>query len=300
MRVLCSVFLLMALVACKGGGGDSVTSGSSSINGIYQSCEYDSDNDFSTRSTIYVNQEMISEVIRYYSGSGCSAGNEEFEDRATYSYTKISSGYRLAFVGLTMTSLSANDQAWNNTNSYCGFNNWTQNLPKIVLGADCDGNTINAGDYMDVQVRKSGSSLVVKAPGGSFTYASIGPWSFANQGQTVADGTWYYNDGSYGAILVTNAGSYTMTYLDPTGMKYFTATGTYTSANNVVNTTVVSYSPDCADDEGTTYAEKFTQTNFSLAIQGETANEGTLFEKLPLSNAQMISVFANGYTAGCF
>lgn len=300
MRVFGCVVLLMLLVACKGGGGGGGVTSGSSLNGVYQNCEYNSDDDYSMRSTIFVNADMISEVIRYYSGAGCTTGNDVYEDRSIYNYTKISSGYRLIYVGMSSTSLAASDVTYNNTNSYCGYNNWTINIPKLILGRNCGGDVINEGDYMDVNVRKSGSSLVVKSSGGTFTYPSIGPWNFSNQGQTVANGSWFYYDGTVGAILATNNGNYTMTYFDPNTMRYFTATGTYTSSNNVVKTTVVSYSPDCADDEGSTYSEKFTQTTYSLAVQGETANEGTLFEKIPLTEAEIRGAIFSGYSAGCF
>lgn len=302
MRVVVYAFLLMLLVACKGGGGgDSVTSGAGSFNGVYQLCENNTDDNISMRSTVFVNSVMISEVTRYYGGLNCGAGNELFEDRSIYNYAKNGSGYRLAYVAMTSTSLSASDLNYSNSNSYCGYNDWTLNIPKLILGRSCDGDTINYGDYMDLNVRKSGSNLVISGSSGTaFTYPSIGPWNFANQGQTVANGTWVYFDGETGAILSTNNGSYTMTYFDPNTLRYFTATGTYTSANNVVQTTTVSYSPDCGDDEGTTYSEKFVQTNFSLAIQGPTANEGTVFEKTPLTSAEIQGAIFTGYSAGCF
>jgi hypothetical protein len=301
MRFAGSLLLLLLVVACKGGGGgDSVTSGSAIMNGVYQTCKYVSEDDYSMRSTVYVNDEMLSEVTRYYSSSGCLDANVLFEDRSIYRYAKNGSKYRLSYVGMSSTSLSSDDIDYNNTNSYCGYSDFVINIPKVTLGRNCDGSTVGTGDYMDVTLSKSGSNFTVVAPGGTFHYASINGWNFTNQGQTVSNGSWYYFDGAAGAILSTNNGAYTMSYFDPQTSRYFTATGTYTSSNNSVQTTVTSYSPDCGDDEGSTYTEKFVQTAFSLSIQGETENEGTVFEKIDLTPTQIRNALFGSFSTGCF
>lgn len=302
MRRLGYVLLLAFVIACKGGGGGgSVITPVVVANGVYQVCQDQTDDGVSFRSTVYLNESMLSEVSIYYTGLGCGAGNEDYEERATYSYTKSGGSYRLVFEGLTATSLSNSDLTWNNTNTYCGYNNWLLNVPKTILGQSCLGDTISQGDFQDVTVSNAGTGLVVVAPGGTFTYALTGAWNFANQGQTVSNGNWAYYDGASGAYLTTNGGSYTISYFDKTTMRYFTENGTYTSANNVMQITVGTYSHPCATDGGTTTPQNFTQTAFSLALQGESANEGLLFEKVSFTQAQFISsVLSGGYTAGCF
>lgn len=302
MRRLGYVLLLAFVIACKGGGGgSSVISSAAVANGVYQVCQDQTDDGVSFRSTVYLNESMLSEVSVYYTGLGCGAGNEDYEERATYSYTKSGASYRLVFEGLTATSLSNSDLTWNNTNTYCGYANWALNVPKNILGQSCQGDTISQGDFNDVTVSNSGTGLVVVAPGGTFTYSLTGAWNFANQGQTIANGNWGYYDGAFGAYLVTNNGSYTISYFDQSTMRYFTETGTYTSANNVMQITVGSYSPDCGDDEGSTEAQNFSQTSFSLALQGEAANEGLLFEKVALTELQFLNVLLRGgYSTGCF
>lgn len=302
MKNLGLVLLGVLLTACKGGGGGGGGSSAPDVisYGVYQICEYDSNSDMSSRSLIYINETLLSEVITYYNGANCQSGNEAFDERYVYSYSNTGSAYRLAVEAYTSSSLSAPDVTYNNTNSYCGFSNWVLNVPKNALGRDCLGTTINQGDYIDVTAVKTGSSLAVTSQSGTTTYALTGAWDFTNQGQTVANGNWVFYDGSQGAYLTTNSGNYSITYYDPATLRYFTENGTYTSANNVMTSTVVSYVPDCGTDEGSTDSKSFSQTSFSLAIKDVGALD-ILLEKVPYTNVQFRDSFLGaGYSAGCF
>lgn len=305
MKKLALMFLSIAMIACKGGGGGVGSSAVTEVNpyGVYQICEYDSDSDMSSRSLIYLNGNLFTETITYYLGANCQAGSEVFDERYIYSYSKTGTNYRIYLEGLTSTSLNNGDLNFNNTNSYCGYNNWVLNVPKNILGRDCAGTTLNQGDFADVTAVMSGTNLVVTSSERTVTYTQAGAWNFSPQGQTIANGNWAYFDGGIGAYLVTNNGSYTMTYFDPDTQRYFTENGTYTSSNNVMNLTVVSYVPDCGNDEGTTETKRFAQTSFSLAVEGvgEDDDVDILLEKVPYTQNQFRDAYLGaGYLAGCF
>lgn len=304
MKKLSWIFLCLVLVSCKGGGGGGASSEAledSTHYGVYQACKNFPGENVSRRTIIYTNETLLSEVNTYYSNYDCQEGNQNWDLRYIYSYTRTGNNYRLYVEGMTITSLSSVDLNYNNSNTFCGYNNWVLSVPKNVLGKNCDGDIVNQGDYMDVTAVKSGSTLAVTIDSQTTNFTMTGAWDFSTHGQTVANGNYAFFNGTIAAYLVIANNTYAIAYFDPATKRYFIEDGTFSSANNVATLTVGSYSPDCGTDEGSQVIRKFAQTSFSLAIEGMDETKSVLFEKVPFNVVQFRDAFlGTGYTAGCF
>lgn len=266
--------------------------------GTYEVCE--SEDGVSAKSQVFFNENSIVGSLTLYSTTDCTPGDELFNERDYYSYINSLTSYTLRLESIVMTSLDATVTSNFNSASICQYTNWSTTVPKQITGRDCEGTTFNVGDESSVSIFKSGTSLVMSDEGLRTTYGLVNTLDLSPAGQTVANGTYIYYDGTRGAHLTLSSPNFQLIQYNESTRQYYTKNGTYTSANNELQLTAVTNTPDCAADEGSAIPRMFTSSTISLGLDGL---EGTdwLMEKVSVSSNTFRDVFlGTGYVAQCF
>ena len=296
---LLSIAILVLLVACnKKEEKETLTAPSAADYGVYTRC--DSEDGISIKTIVSFHQASLVGSFTVYAGAKCNPGYILFNEKDIFSYTKSGTDYVLSAEAVAMTALSTAASDGFNTKHFCGYSNWFSDIPKNVLGQNCEGTTVSLGETQNVSIFKSGSSLVMKEGNQKTSYSKVHTINFANRGLALTNGSYAYYDGSRAVFLTLASPNFSMRLYDETTHRFYIKSGTYTSANNVGSFSAVSNTPTCGTDVGVIVDRKFFQSGTTLALEGL---EGTdwLFEKTTLSDTQFEDAFLTGtYVQQCF
>lgn len=298
MKVVCCL-LLVLLISCNKDEKKPFAPLVQAELGTYEVCE--SEGSESLKTQVFFNENSILGSLTLYRTTGCTPGDELFNERDYYSYTNSLTSYTLKLESIVLTSLDATVTSnFNSGAGICGFTNWATTIPKQITGRNCQGTTFSVGDESSVSIYKSGTGLVMSDEGVSTTYGLVKLLDLSPAGQTVANGTYVYYDGTRGAHLTLSSPNFQLIQYNEATRQYYTKNGTYTSANNELQLTAVTNTPDCAADEGSAVPRMFTSSSISLGLDGL---EGTdwLMEKISVNSTTFRDVFlGTGYVAQCF
>jgi hypothetical protein len=161
LRALLAALALGLLAGCS----TAVAPGApgSELNGTWETSCFDNNGFNFARTTIQYTDLALTGTFAEYEDAACTRPTHvsHWTGVATVSGTTPAGDTKLdlSFVTFTSTSLTAANADFNNTNSYCGFTDWTANVEKDVLGAPCYGFTIPVGgESLDIY-RVEGSTL---------------------------------------------------------------------------------------------------------------------------------------------
>ncbi len=306
---LSSSLIIFAIIfsGCNGGsGGGSSENNSSGITlenhlGIWGACipkDFNNDNVFeaSTYNTIMILDNTISEIETIYSGTGCILANQQYKYDVNYSYTRSANTYSLVLQNKVYTSLSSSDVTWNNTNNWCGWNNWVINTPKNLIGRNCGGYTDQIGDTANATISKGGSNLIVEGS----NFSLLVGLDLSPQGHTIATGSYTYSDGTTYAIYATFSGSTYQVYrYDLVSKFYNIENGNYSSSNNVANFTTTTSSPvGCISGSS---SRRFATGSVAITLEFQEDNATLIAISTNMSESNFRNVYlGGGFSLACF
>ena len=295
--------LVLLGVGCKGKGDESVTSSNlGDILGAYSSCEQMKVNSqvFSVKSLLFISEGTLSETYTLHSGSGCNSSYQIESISSQFELSQSGSQYNATLVAVTSTILSSAYTSTYNSYAYCGFTNWTTNVPKNISGADCDGVELSVGDSALIKVARSGAKLSITSNAGKSSYTTIDGLNFSS-GANLTNGNYFMYNGSMGLFVTINSGSYSATSYDSATSRNYTENGTYTVNGRNIVFSATSYSNSCTGAVlASTDAIGFSQTSASLALK-DINNDFVLLEKASFTKSQFDSAhLRSSFSAGCF
>jgi hypothetical protein len=295
--------LLLLIAACNGGGGGGSSNKESiaiGIEGIWESCVNSSSSSISEKNVYLITDKVIQQVTTTFDGHGCVQGTEGYNYRYIMSYSISGSNVEVTIESVSSTSLTSYDVTYNNSNSYCGFNNWVINVPKNISGKDCGGTTSSVGATDTYSFTKTSNSLDFEKGDIKIHTSLSSAFDFSQRGQILSDGNYVYFDGETGIYMTLDAGVYSVFYFDMNTLRIFGEGGTYTSANNLITFTVGEYLPtNCGTNVGESFNIPFSKTSFSLALKYP--NISILGEKVSMSMSEFSSAYlGQTFSLGCF
>ena len=323
MKIL--LFVIMAtLIACGGGGsgggsssapGGSTAGGSSGgssgggsevtqVNiapeyvGLWAKCF-----NLSSISQLYVfsisTNSLVASYITYY-GLNCQTADVGYMQKYVYQVSRSGDTYTNTLVGASTTSMSSGDVTYNNNTSYCGENDWVINVPKDVLGKNCEGVTSSLGDTGTNELKIVGSNLEITGGSDPFQVEPIERPDFNHSGASVYNGNYAFQDGNHAFFLEINNGSYSMSGYDIEGRVYSTETGTYATDGTIFIFTIASQDPSCDATIGDEWALNFSN-NIGLAlIFKNNKDEIYTAEDISWTEEQFRNAYVgSGFVKGC-
>lgn len=268
--------------------------------GTYKNCV--NDDDTSVRTVVVLGEQTVTALLTGYVGKNCPAGSEFFDEVDSYSYTSSGTEITLSIESITFMPRLLAFVNELNSDSFCGFTNWGVNTPKRVIGVNCGGTVINAGDTEVVTAFKSGSSLVMKQNGESEKYALVKKLNYVANNDAITNGYYGYFDGQTGIHVQWNSSTMNLYVFDPGTLKYYIKNFSYTKSNNIATMTYVSSTPAGCNADATPFTQKLIPTDFSLGIENDSGQAFIPFEKLlyDATTFRTTHLPSGAYSTGCF
>jgi hypothetical protein len=305
---LTSIVLLLIISSCKGGGGgggggkneESDASPPEPVTynvkdehlGLWAACINDFGDNTSMLYTYSLSSYSLTSAFIYYSNVNCQTANLVFEERFVSEVLRDDTKHTTYLVGASSKSLVASDVTYNNTNSYCGFNDWVLNTPKNILGRNCMGNTNTTGDMGEFYLSKNGTALVVTGETDNpIELQPIHRPNFNHSDTPISNGTYgvLYNDISY--LYELNNGNYTIHAHNVKDSTYYQQSGTYSVSENIVTFTMASESPNCGTIVGDEFGLYYSPYAVSLILKN-VKNDIMVAEALTWTSTQFINAYS--------
>lgn len=234
MKYILFITLILAL-ACTPKEESANTPKTKLYNSVFGSC--DDDEDRSIRTLVHFGLPSIVVSYRYYNKTGCQSGSEHDEEKYIYKismadYMNAENGkaMNISLVNYIVTPLSYDSATDMNRFENCELSNWSDQVPKSVLGKDCFGVIVDKGATQNLTFTMDENSLHVSDRSFSNIYQKDNYELWFNEFSKNNYFVIYENFAFHMEFLTT---SYKYTAYDLVNKKYFTETGSYAFGNTI-------------------------------------------------------------------
>lgn len=120
---------------------------------------------YDTRSANFTNGQFTMSQSGF-SDASCASGYLKMDVTGTYVFSGVIDdkknyvGVDETLASITVTPLSATIVSYYNTNSYCGFTNWTLNVAKNITGLNCGGDQISAAGTVGYDIYYASNGIL--------------------------------------------------------------------------------------------------------------------------------------------
>jgi len=308
-KTLTLLSLLTIISGCNGGGGgsssniptpDPVIENNRVLEGhvgLWGECVADTATTSMFRMYNISSNSLIASFA-YYSSLNCQSSNIQFEDRIVYDLSRIGDKHQTNIVGSSSRSVSTSDVSYNNTNSYCGYSDWTLNNAKDTLNRDCEGRTNTTGPGPDISFSKNGVNLILSVGLTNITLNAFHTPVFGHNGTAPTNGSYVFYHDEIAHVITINSGSYNLHQANPRTLEYRMESGSYSISGDIVTLTQNSETPNCGNI-GSVKSFQYSPSPLVLIFRdGESLVTAESFDWTPTYFAE--AFVGKMTTLGCF
>lgn len=276
---------LLVLSACNGGGGGgSAPAATATPNpvpvqnyivdehiGLWAKCVNDAPNTRSLLHTFSFSRHSASQNIVFFAGANCQLANAAYEERFVYDVDKYGDKHLAFLDGASTASISASDVTYSNTNSYCGFTNWVQNVPRLTMDRTCGGVIIRSDDIKEFFLSLANGKLTITGMSANpIELQNFHKPNFNHTGTAIPNGGYVYYNSELANFYIISGNNYERYVKNSKTATVQKQTGTFTISGNQVTFTVGSETPNCGK-LGQMYSLKYSPSTFAVIFENAKA-----------------------------